>query len=231
MIKNNKYKYLDTERIIVFGKRENLNNVLKSIEKLYLDTNIQVQCNILNENITYYAGVFSDKAGIYKCDNLENRLELIKEIDIHKQLDWDNYFMEMAYIVSRRATCERRKVGAVIVKDNRILSTGYNGAPKGLNHCYNNGGCIREKMGISSGKNHELCRAVHAEQNAIIQCASHGVSTEGATIYITTSPCSQCLKMLINAGIKRIVTIEDYPDDLSKKLLQESLINYDILEL
>ena len=127
---------------------------------------------------------------------------------------WDEYFMEIAEIVKTRSTCLRRQVGAVIVKDNRIITTGYNGAPSGLRHCTDIGGCERER--------HELCRALHAEQNAIIQAAKVGVSTEGATIYITLQPCVICAKMLVNAGITRIVHRGEYPDPLSQSILAEA---------
>ena len=133
----------------------------------------------------------------------------------------DEYFMEMAQLVSSRSTCLRRKVGAVIVKDKRVLSTGYNGSPKGTKHCEELG-CIRVQMNVPSGTRHELCRGVHAEQNAVTQAAYFGVSVDGATIYTTTYPCSMCAKILINAGIKEIVYSEGYADDLSKDLLQEA---------
>lgn len=135
---------------------------------------------------------------------------------------WDEYFMEIAEIVKTRSTCLRRQVGAVIVKDNRIITTGYNGAPSGLMHCTELGFCERERLQIPSGQRHELCRALHAEQNAIIQAAKVGVSTEGATIYITLQPCVICAKMLINAGITRIVHRGQYPDALSQSILEEA---------
>ena len=134
---------------------------------------------------------------------------------------WDEYFMRMAYLASTRSTCTRRKVGAVIVKDKRILATGYNGPPKGLAHC-DVTGCIREELNVPSGERHELCRGLHAEQNAIIQAAVHGVSIKDATIYVTNHPCVVCAKMLINAEIKEIVYAEGYPDDLAKLMLLES---------
>lgn len=133
----------------------------------------------------------------------------------------DEYFMEMAQLVSSRSTCLRRKVGAVIVKEKRVLSTGYNGAPKGTEHCEQTG-CIRVQLNVPSGTRHELCRGVHAEQNAVTQAAYFGVSVNGASIYTTTYPCSMCAKILINAGIKEIVYSEGYADDLSKKLLDEA---------
>ncbi len=137
---------------------------------------------------------------------------------------WDEYFMRLAYLVSTRATCTRRKVGAVIVKDRRVLTTGYNGPPKGLAHC-DVTGCIREDLDIPSGERHELCRGLHAEQNAIIQAAVYGVSIKDSTIYVTNHPCVVCAKMIINAEIKEIVYAEGYPDDLAKLILLESGIN------
>ncbi len=115
----------------------------------------------------------------------------------------------------------RRHVGAIIVKDTRILATGYNGAPAGCRHCVDIG-CLREERGIPSGERHELCRALHAEQNAIVQAAQHGVSIDGGTIYVTAQPCVICSKLIINAGIKRVVYSGEYPDELSKQLLNEA---------
>lgn len=139
-----------------------------------------------------------------------------------KRPSWDEYFMGMAKLTSQRSTCLRRKVGAVIVKDKHIIATGYNGAPRGLSHCAELGGCLREQLKVPSGQRHELCRALHAEQNAIIQAATLGQSIEGASIYITHQPCSICSKMIINAGIDRIVVNEGYPDELATKLLEEA---------
>lgn len=135
---------------------------------------------------------------------------------------WDEYFMQMAELTAQRSTCLRRHVGAVIVKDKHIVATGYNGAPRGIAHCDEKGGCLRQKMGVPSGQRHELCRALHAEQNAIIQAATLGQSIENATIYITHQPCVICAKMIINAGIKRIVVKEGYPDELSVEILDEA---------
>ncbi len=135
---------------------------------------------------------------------------------------WDEYFMEVAELAARRSTCLRRNVGAVVVLDKRIIATGYNGAPRGIMHCEERGGCLREKMGIPSGERHELCMALHAEQNAIIQAASMRQSIEGATIYVTHQPCVSCAKMIINAGIRRIVVREGYPDQLSVDILAEA---------
>ncbi len=135
---------------------------------------------------------------------------------------WDEYFIKMAELAATRSTCIRRQVGAVIVKDKRVITTGYNGAPKGIEHCEDRGGCLREQMGIPSGERHELCIALHAEQNAIIQAATLAQSIEGATIYVTHQPCVICSKMIINAGIRRIVVKEGYPDDLAVKLLEEA---------
>ena len=134
---------------------------------------------------------------------------------------WDEYFMEIAGIVKTRSTCMRRQVGAVIVKDNRIIATGYNGAPSGLKHC-TEVGCERQRLNIPSGQRHELCRALHAEQNAIIQAAKTGASTEGATVYITIQPCVICAKMIINAGITRVIHGGDYPDSMAFNMLSEA---------
>ncbi len=134
---------------------------------------------------------------------------------------WDRYFIEIAKLVASRSTCLRRKVGAVVVKDRRILATGYNGPPSGITHC-SEVGCLRERLGVPSGERHELCRGLHAEQNAIIQAALHGVSLKGAEIYCTTFPCIICSKMLINAGIQKIYYVEGYPDKLSEDMLGEA---------
>lgn len=134
---------------------------------------------------------------------------------------WDEYFMDITRRVATRSTCLRRVVGAILVHDKRIIASGYNGGPSGLAHCLDIG-CLREKLGIPSGQQHELCRGIHAEQNAIIQAARYGVSIEGSVLYCTTQPCTQCTKMLINAGITEIVYAEGYPDDLARELLEES---------
>jgi dCMP deaminase len=136
--------------------------------------------------------------------------------------------MDLAVMVSTRSTCLRRQVGAIIVKDKRILATGYNGAPAGLRHCAEVG-CIRELRKVPPGERHELCRAIHAEQNAIIQAATFGVPMFGATIYVTHSPCVLCGKMIINAGIKRIVYREGYPDRLSAEMLKEARLKVERL--
>ncbi|OUQ60315.1 cytidine deaminase [Tyzzerella sp. An114] len=143
---------------------------------------------------------------------------------------WDEYFMEIAEIVKTRSTCLRRQVGAVIVKDNRIITTGYNGAPSGLMHCSDMGYCEREKLNIPSGQRHELCRALHAEQNAIIQAANMGVSTQGATLYVTLQPCVICAKMAVNAGIIKIVYKGTYPDELSMRILNEADIELVVMK-
>jgi dCMP deaminase len=134
---------------------------------------------------------------------------------------WEDYFMDIARLVASRSTCLRRQVGAVIVKDKNVLTTGYNGTPSGIRHCQETG-CLREKMQVPSGQRHELCRGLHAEQNAIIQAAKHGVNISGGTLYCTNAPCVICAKMLINAGLSRIVYLDGYPDDLARELLLES---------
>ncbi|MDD4495618.1 MAG: cytidine/deoxycytidylate deaminase family protein [Eubacteriales bacterium] len=142
---------------------------------------------------------------------------------------WDEYFMQIVELVKTRSTCLRRQVGALIVKDKRILSSGYNGAPSGCKHCSETG-CLRDKLNIPSGERHELCRASHAEQNAIAQAAYAGTSIKDGTLYVTAQPCVLCAKLAINAGIKKIIFRGDYPDKLSLDLLQEAgirVIKYD----
>jgi dCMP deaminase len=134
---------------------------------------------------------------------------------------WDEYFMEITRLVARRSSCLRRQVGAVLVKDRNILATGYNGVPTGITHCAETG-CLRAKMNVPSGERHELCRGLHAEQNAIIQAAKHGTNIDGATLYSTTMPCIICAKMIINAGIQRVVYEEGYADQLSMEMVAES---------
>lgn len=133
---------------------------------------------------------------------------------------WDDYFMEIAKVVSSRSTCMRRSVGAVIVKNKQIVATGYNGTPKDLPHCEVTG-CLREQLHVPSGQMHELCRGIHAEQNAVVQAAYHGVSVNGGTIYCTHQPCVVCTKILINAGIKRIVYANPYPDKLAEDMMAD----------
>ncbi len=142
-----------------------------------------------------------------------------------QRLPWSEYFMRITYMVAERSTCLRRKVGAIAVKDNRILATGYNGAPSGLAHCLDIG-CLRQELGIPSGERHEICRAIHAEQNLIVQCATHGISLSGADLYCTTFPCGICSKLLINCGINAIYYVEHYPDPLGLEMLNESGIKY-----
>ena len=149
---------------------------------------------------------------------------------VDDRISWDEYFMQMAELTAKRSTCLRRQVGAVIVKDKHIIATGYNRAPKGLKHCAQLGGCLREKLHVPSGERHELCRALHAEQNAIIQAATLGQSIEGGTIYVTHHPCSICAKMILNAGLERIVIREGYPDTLAKEILSEADLEVDRLE-
>ena len=145
---------------------------------------------------------------------------------MEKRPDWDNYFLEIADLVATRSTCRRRQVGAVLVRDKRILTTGYNGAPANLRHCLEIG-CLREERGIPSGERQELCRGLHAEQNAIIQGALHGVSIIGAILYVTCQPCVTCAKMLINCKVSRIVIAGDYPDEFARNILAEAGITID----
>ena len=141
---------------------------------------------------------------------------------------WDEYFLSIAKLVSKRSTCLRRKVGAVLVKEKRILASGYNGAPSGIKHCEKSG-CLREKLRIPSGERHELCRGLHAEQNALLQAALHGVGARGAKLYATNQPCIICAKMLINAGVKEIIIAGHYPDKMAKDFLKEAKIKVRVL--
>ena len=147
----------------------------------------------------------------------------------HNRPTWDEYFLEVAKLVAKRSTCLRRSVGAVIVKDKRILATGYNGAPAGLKHC-SEVGCMRQKLKIPSGERHELCRALHAEQNALIQASLYGISVKGSVMYATCQPCVICAKMLINAGIKEIVISAGYPDKMAMDFLKQAKIKVKMLK-
>jgi dCMP deaminase len=146
-----------------------------------------------------------------------------KDKNLEKRPSWDEYFLELACLVSKRSTCLRRHVGAVLVKDKKILATGYNGAPSGTRHCTDIG-CLRDRLKVPSGERHELCRGLHAEQNVILQAALHGSSTNGSILYVTNQPCMICAKMLINAGIKEIVIADGYPDKMADKFLREAKI-------
>lgn len=136
---------------------------------------------------------------------------------------WNEYFMGITKLVAARSTCSRRHVGAILVKEKHILATGYNGVPSGLSHCTVTG-CIREKMKIPSGERHELCRGLHAEQNAIIQAAVYGIEIKDSILYSTHLPCILCAKMLINARVKEIIYGEGYPDPLALEMLNEAEI-------
>ncbi|MCX7654224.1 MAG: cytidine/deoxycytidylate deaminase family protein [Fervidobacterium sp.] len=137
----------------------------------------------------------------------------------NKRESWDDYFKRLAKVIADRSTCVHRKVGALIVKDKRILATGYNQPPSGFPHC-DQIGCIRDDLNIASGRNQEICYGLHAEQNALMQAARFGISTDGATIYVTHKPCSVCARLIINAGIKRVVYIDGYPDPLTDFFFQ-----------
>jgi len=138
-----------------------------------------------------------------------------------KRPSWDEYFMEITKLIATRSTCLRKKVGALLVKDKRIISTGYNGAPSGLPHCAEVG-CLRDKLKIPSGQRQEICRGLHAEQNAVIQAALHGISTKGAILYCTHQPCVTCAKIIINSGIIKVIFEGNYPDKLASQMLKEA---------
>ena len=145
------------------------------------------------------------------------------------RVSWPNYFMGITHLVAQRSTCTRRKVGAIAVKNRRILATGYNGAPRNMKDCLEIG-CLRSQLGIPSGERHELCRGLHAEQNVIVQAAVHGVSIEEAEIYCTHQPCLICTKLLINCGIKTVYFAAPYPDPMSEALLREAGIALEQLD-
>jgi dCMP deaminase len=134
---------------------------------------------------------------------------------------WDQYFLDITSLVATRSSCLRRQVGALLVKDRNILATGYNGVPSGISHC-EAVGCLRERLNVPSGERHELCRGLHAEQNAIIQAAKHGTNIDGATLYCTTMPCIICTKMIINAGIIKVIYCAGYADELAREMIAES---------
>ena len=149
----------------------------------------------------------------------------MKERENQEKIDkWDNRFMQIAKLVGTWCTCHRRNVGAVIVKDKRIIATGYNGAPAGVENCLERGYCLRNKLQIPSGTKAEVCYSVHAEQNAIIQASKLGIAVDGATLYVTHQPCTICTKLIINSGIKKIVYGIEYPDEFSLELLKEAKI-------
>ena len=160
--------------------------------------------------------------------NSKNKSEKVQTRRIERP-SWDEYFMSIARLAATRSTCLRRQVGAVIVKDKRILTTGYNGAPAGLPHCLDIG-CLREKLKIPSGERHELCRATHAEQNAIVQAATMGVSIKDSVMYSTTHPCILCTKLIINAGINKIVIQDSYPDKMSEEMLRQAGVEIVVME-
>lgn len=165
-------------------------------------------------------------------DLLPPRVSVTKRGGLDYRPSWAEYFMRIAVLVASRSTCMRRQVGAVIVREKRILATGYNGAPNQLRHCQDvPGGCLREAQKIPSGQRQELCRGLHAEQNAILQAAAFGVSLKGSELYCTHQPCVTCAKMLINAGVEKIVFLGDYPDSLSLEILEEGKITLERIRL
>jgi dCMP deaminase len=173
-----------------------------------------------------------------KIDNSGTPEQLFRQLDVilselnykpYVRPNWTEYFMKMAYLAAERSTCIRHHVGAVIVKNNKVVSTGYNGAAAGIKDCTELG-CLRDQMGIASGTRHEICRAIHAEQNAIIQAALNGTSTEGATIYCTHSPCIICAKMVVNAKVKKFVTSKYYPDKQYEDLFREAGVDFAVVE-
>jgi len=192
------------------------------------------KCNIFQhtkakicDTCCVFATFFVKTMQVFRANLREILQKYIKEV--YTMNKWDKRFMELTYAVAEWSSCYKanRHVGAIIVKDNRILTTGYNGAPQGVQTCRDKGECMREKLGIASGTRHELCYAVHAEQNAILQAARLGISLKGATLYCTHQPCVICAKMIINSGITRIVYKEGYPDEFSMQLLNQAGVQVD----
>jgi dCMP deaminase len=146
----------------------------------------------------------------------------------YERIPWDDYFTKIAFLVAERSTCRRHHVGAVIVREKRILTTGYNGAPSGVRDCLDLG-CLRDEKGIVSGERHEVCRAIHAEQNAVIQAGLHGISIQKATLYCTHTPCILCAKILANAKIERVMACGAYPDEAALNLLEEVGIEFKLI--
>lgn len=208
------------ESIMETLKNGNLNNLESLTEDIIAD--IDMYNNVDGYYDEIYAYVYSYLEGLKKS-NEDNKFA-------ENRPSWDEYFLRFAKLASIRSTCIRRKVGAVIVKDNRIVATGYNGVPAGIRHC-SEVGCIREQLGVESGTKHELCRGLHAEQNAIVSSANFGVELKDSTIYVTDQPCIICAKMIINAGIKRIVYLRGYPDKLSLDMLKEAKIKVEKYEI
>jgi len=165
-------------------------------------------------------------------DKLYTKIEeILKELKNRIRPSWDAYFQKMAFLVAERSTCLRHHVGAIIIKDRHVLTTGYNGAARNVDDCMKLG-CLRNQLKIPSGERHEICRAIHAEQNAIIQAGVHGVTIEGGTLYCTHSPCIICAKLIVNAGIKRVVICGDYPDDfdLVMNLFEQAGVKFDRID-
>jgi len=188
------------DEFVEMENKEKGNNPLdQQIDKVYK----------LSDKFVYNDGTLGD---------LKERIEYALAHERKKRPDWDTYFMNICDVVKTRATCLRREVGAVLVKDKQIISTGYNGPPKGHPHCDALGGCLRTKLGIPSGQQNDISRAAHAEMNAISQAAANGVNTNGSTLYCTTFPCSICMRILANSGIKRVVYKEFYNDTVSKSI-------------
>lgn len=207
------------ERMKAKGELKNVNNLeeFKVIEeKERLENPKAQEINKVYKMADRF--VFND--GTTK--DLKQRLDYALNNEVRKRPSWDDYFMEICDVVKKRSTCLRRQVGAVLTQNNQIISTGYNGPPKGHPHCYELGGCLRDVLKVPSGQRFELSRAVHAEENAIAQAAENGISTKGAVLYCTTFPCVICMRMIVNAGVKKVVYKEYYPDEMSADIAKKS---------
>ena len=209
--------------------RKRIENITSLDEFIQME-NIEKSQDINHQNIS--ACMEQADFKIYNDEDI-NKLQqdidnVINQIEKRIRPSWDEYFLKMAFLVAERSTCLRHHVGAIIIKDRHVLTTGYNGAARNIEDCLKLG-CLRNQLNIPSGERHEICRAIHAEQNAIIQAGVHGANIEGGTLYCTHSPCIICAKMIVNSGIKRVVTCGEYPDDfnLVMNLFEQAEVQFD----
>ncbi len=223
---------IDAPEEIRYQRAINRNRIenIKSLKEFVEVENKEKSLNTNHQNIILCMEQADFK--IYNNDDmsgLQKKVDnIIDQIQKRARPSWDEYFLKMAFLVAERSTCLRHHVGAIIIKDRHVLTTGYNGAARNMDDCLKLG-CLRNQLNIASGERHEICRAIHAEQNAIIQAGVHGVTIDGGTVYCTHPPCIICAKMIVNAGIKRVVTCGEYPDDfnLVMNLLEQAGVRFD----
>jgi len=216
------------------AKARNRAEHLETLENFISWENQEKSQNMNHQNIDACIALSDYKLwNTGSCDDLRKTIDgILAQIEILNRPSWDEYFLKMAFLVAERSTCLRHHVGAIIVKDRHVVTTGYNGAARRIDDCLKLG-CLRNQLKIPSGERHEICRAIHAEQNAIIQAGVHGVTIDGGTLYCTHSPCIICAKMIVNAGIKRVVTCGDYPDNFNLviELFQQAKVQFDKIDV